>query len=384
MSFDNKIKLGETYQEHSKSKFQVQDADNIGQYPFYTSGDKILKHSEYNVDDEIIFVATGGKANVKYNSGKAAYSTDTYAIRGKQHSSKYLYYLLLDKLSFIDRNFFSGSGLKHLQKKDFKDWKIGFPDDINEEKRIASFLNNLDKAIVSTEQLITKYQRIKTGLLQDLLTNGIDKNGNLRSEKTHKYKDSPLGRIPVEWEPSTIEKSCFVRNNFRLPLSQDVRAKMQGDYRYYGPTGIFDYINEYRVEGKYVLIGEDGDHFLKHKFQEQTILVEGKFNVNNHAHILEGSKDCLTEWIHLFFSHRDITLHLTRQGAGRYKLNKTSLLNLGIAVPSVDEQKEILKKINAIKKKSEQDQSNLSKLQSLKTGLMQDLLSGKVRVNKVL
>ena len=155
---------------------------------------------------------------------------------------------------------------------------------------------------------------------------------------------------------------------------------MQGDYRYYGPTGIFDYIDEYRVEGKYVLIGEDGDHFLKHKSQEQTILVEGKFNVNNHAHILEGSKDCLTEWIHLFFSHRDITLHLTRQGAGRYKLNKTSLLNLDIALPKVDEQSEIIKRVEVLKKKNEKDKLNLTKLQSLKAGLMQDLLSGKVRV----
>lgn len=380
MGFDKELKLGDTFYELPKSKFQVQHADNIGYYPFYTSGDKVLSHSEFNLDDDIIFLATGGKANVKFNSGKAAYSTDTFAIKGKEHSSKFLYYLLLDKLSYIDRNFFSGSGLKHLQKKDFRNWLLNFPDDTNEEERIVQLLTTLDRAIASTEQLIAKYQRIKTGLLYDLLTRGIDEHGNLRSEKTHQFKDSKLGRIPVEWEASTIGKSCFVRNEFRFPLSQDVRAKMQGEYRYYGPTGIFDYINEFRVEGKYVLIGEDGDHFLKFKTQEQTILVEGKFNVNNHAHILEGSKDCLTEWIHLFYSLRDITLHLTRQGAGRYKLNKTSLLNLDIALPKVDEQRDILKRVGALKKKNEQDKLNLTKLQSLKAGLMQDLLIGKVRV----
>jgi restriction endonuclease S subunit len=382
MGFENELKLGDTFQELPKSKYQVQHADNIGHFPFFTSGDSILSHSLFNVDDDLIFLATGGKANVKFHSGKAAYSTDTYAIKGKNHSSNYLYYLLLNNLSFIDRNFFSGSGLKHLQKKDFKNWLLSFPDDITEEKKIVQFLYTIDRVIVSTEQLITKYQCIKIGLLHDLLTRGIDEHDNLRSEKTHKFKNSKLGRIPMEWDPSTIGKSCFVRNEFRLPLSQEVRAKMQGDYRYYGPTGIFDYINEYRVEGKYVLIGEDGDHFLKYKTQEQTILVEGKFNVNNHAHILEGSKDCLTEWIHLFFSLRDITLHLTRQGAGRYKLNKTSLLNLDIALPKVDEQREILKRVEALKNKNEQDKLNLYKLQSLKSGLMQALLSGKVRVKQ--
>ena len=86
MSFDKELKLGDTFQELPKSKFQVQHADNIGHYPFYTSGDKVLTHSEFNLDDDIIFLATGGKANVKFNSGKAAYSTDTFAIKGKEHT----------------------------------------------------------------------------------------------------------------------------------------------------------------------------------------------------------------------------------------------------------------------------------------------------------
>ena len=58
----------------------------------------------------------------------------------------------------------------------------------------------MDWAIEQTEALIAKQQRIKTGLMQDLLTRGIDEHGNLRSEQTHKFKDSPLGRIPVEWD----------------------------------------------------------------------------------------------------------------------------------------------------------------------------------------
>jgi len=329
--------------------------------------------------------ANTGKVGWFINSGltKASINEHLFLLRGKKDllDNGYLYYFLLSQFGQIQiKNRISGSAQPGLNSRFVGDFLIELSEDTKEQTQIATILSTLDRVIASTEQLISKYQRIKTGLLHDLLTRGIDEHGNLRSEKTHKFKDSKLGRIPGEWDPSTIGKSCFVRNELRFPLSQDVRAKMQGDYRYYGPTGIFDYINEYRVDGKYVLIGEDGDHFLKYKTQEQTILVIGKFNVNNHAHILEGSKDCLTEWIHLFFSLRDITLHLTRQGAGRYKLNKTSLLNLDIALPKVDEQREILKIVDALKKKNEQDKLNLSKLQSLKTGLMQDLLSGKVKV----
>ena len=69
-----------------------------------------------------------------------------------------------------------------------------------EQSKIAEILSTVDQAIDQTEALIAKQQRIKAGLMQDLLTRGIDEDGNLRSENTHEFKDSPLGRIPVEWE----------------------------------------------------------------------------------------------------------------------------------------------------------------------------------------
>ena len=105
---------------------------------------------------------------------------------------------------------------------------------------------------------------------------------------------------------------------------------MSGSYPYYGPTCVQGWINEYRIEGEHALIGEDGDHFLKWHDQAMTLLVTGKFNVNNHAHIVRGTKN-LTAWFYWFFANRDISSYLTRQGAGRYKLTKTTLLTLPCA-----------------------------------------------------
>ena len=75
---------------------------------------------------------------------------------------------------------------------------------IAEQSKIAEVLLTVDRAIKQTETLIAKQQRIRTGLMQDLLTRGIDEHGNLRSEQTHKFKDSPLGRIPVEWDIASL------------------------------------------------------------------------------------------------------------------------------------------------------------------------------------
>mgnify|MGYP006280283007 CR=1 FL=1 len=91
----------------------------------------------------------------------------------------------------------------------------------------TSFLRNLQSAIAQTEALIAKQRRIKTGLMQDLLTKGIDEAGNIRSEETHEFKDSPLGRIPVEWEVATVSKYGSTHKPYLRtgPFGSDLNTK---------------------------------------------------------------------------------------------------------------------------------------------------------------
>ena len=93
----------------------------------------------------------------------------------------------------------SGSGIPHVDKEIFGKIEV-FKFLKPEQTKIAEILSTVDRVIELMEALIAKQQRIKTGLMQDLLTRGIDEHGDLRSEQTHQFKDSQLGRIPVEWE----------------------------------------------------------------------------------------------------------------------------------------------------------------------------------------
>jgi type I restriction enzyme S subunit len=300
--------------------------------------------------------------------------------------NEYLYFLVSSSIiqSKFDA-FFAGGAQKNISPKQIESINYLIPESKQEQTQIATILSKIDEAIAQTEELIAKYTRIKTGLMQDLLTKGIDEHGNIRSEETHEFKDSPLGRIPKEWECVDLGRNIELHNNKRKPISSKERAHMIGDYPYYGATGIIDMLNVFRVDGEFVLIGEDGDHFLKWVYQEQTILTNGKFNVSNHAHIVKGTSKCSTKWIHYFFCHRDITFYLTRQGAGRFKLNKASLLSLPILLPNSEkEQDAVIDHIEKVNEYSDSLRTQLSKLQSLKTGLMQDLLSGKVRVNHLI
>lgn len=193
------------------------------------------------------------------------------------------------------------------------------------------------------------------------------------------YKMTEVGLVPDDWHVSSLGESFEVHNNLRLPLSEDVRKKIQGIYPYYGPTKIQDYINEYRVEGEYSLIGEDGDHFLKWNEYPMTQITKGKFNVNNHAHLIKGkTKKTLTKWFYWFFKHRDITQHLTRQGAGRYKLSKASLIEIPCAIPpTIEEQTAIATALSDADALITSLEKLITKKQNIKQGAMQKLLQPK-------
>lgn len=297
----------------------------------------------------------------------------------------FLFYKLIGQKAWFQKMAAQAINQASINQETLKELLLEVPSGTQEQAKISEILLTVDRAIEQTGALIAKQQRVKTGLMHDLLTRGIDGHGNLRSERTHRFKDSPLGRIPVDWNVKRLEDACEVCNGLRKPIAALVRETMKGDYPYYGPTGILDYINEYRVEGKFVLIGEDGDHFLKFDHQEMTLLVDGRFNVNNHAHILRGKGDVKTEWLHLFFLHRDITLNLTRQGAGRFKLNKASLQNLLLLVPEdPSEQDRILSVMDSFRDTQARNAESLNKLEMKKVALMQDLLTGRKRVTPLL
>lgn len=185
--------------------------------------------------------------------------------------------------------------------------------------------------------------------------------------------------IPTDWNVSTVGEAFEICNNLRFPISEEERKKIQGPFPYYGPTRIQDYINNYRIEGKYVLIGEDGDHFLKWKELPMTLLVEGKFNVNNHAHVIKGSNN-LTEWFFYYFNHKELTPYLTRQGAGRYKLTKQSLEKIPIPLPDFEEQKSITAILKSCDVNIEVVEQLITQKVLRKKWLMQQLLTGKKRM----
>ena len=152
-------KIGDILIEKPKSSVQVGEAkEATGKYPFYTSGDAILRWAEPFVEGRNCFLNTGGNAGVRYYVGKAAYSTDTWCISAKDDLSDYLYLVLDTIRAELNQKFFQGTGLKHLQKPMLKDHPIYIPtkseiDAFN--KYVSPWLSMISDNIRESQKLVS-------------------------------------------------------------------------------------------------------------------------------------------------------------------------------------------------------------------------------------
>lgn len=278
----------------------------------------------------------------------------------------------------------SGSAQPQLTIKVINELIIPTPP-LPEQKKIARILSTVDSRLALIDQQVTATQTLKKGLMQKLFSEGVgtqdDSSGKEGNWQPHtEFKDSELGRIPAGWKVHYVGEALSIRNTLRKPISRDERKEIPGPYPYYGPTKQQDSISTYEQDGTFALIGEDGDHFLKFAFMPMTQLVHGKCTVNNHAHVLASTETCSAEWFYHYFMNRDIVNFLTRQGAGRYKLNKAALEKLKIAFPPENEREEISKIIATMSAKLDHLTTQKTQTEQLKKGLMQKLLTGQIRV----
>jgi type I restriction enzyme S subunit len=141
-----------------------------------------------------------------------AINQDIKALYPREHL--HVRYLLL-LLAFTRRELESksiGSTVKGITLKDLLSLQVLIPP-LPEQRRIADMLDTVDAAIQQTEALIAKLKLMKAGLLHDLLTRGLDEQGNLRDPDAHpeQFKDSPLGRIPRGWEVRSLGTICTTK-----------------------------------------------------------------------------------------------------------------------------------------------------------------------------
>jgi type I restriction enzyme S subunit len=265
----------------------------------------------------------------------------------------------------------------------------------SEQRKIARILTALDNLIEKTESLIAKYQAIKQGMMHDLFTRGVDAHGHLRPpqpEAPDLYKQSEMGWIPKEWEVDLIENV----------LERII------DYRGKTPTKTDNGIP--LVTAKNVRMGyidqEPSEFIAEHSFESwmtRGIPMEGDVLFTTEAPL--GNVAQITTDERLAFAQRVIILQTNNRlrnaflkyllmtdspqrwirikgtGSTVEGIKQSVFRHLPIAFPNrIEEQTLIVMRMDSFGRKSESEEQALRKYRLHKTGLMQDLLTGKVRV----
>lgn len=284
-----------------------------------------------------------------------------------------------------------------LNKEKLKKLKITFPKTVDAQTKIAAVLSSVDKAIEQTEKLIEKQKRIKRGLLHDLLTKGIDENGAIRSEATHVFKDSPLGRIPKDWEVRELHQCADaidpqpdhrtppdVADGFPYVGISDVLDNGEIDLRLTRKVSEEAFLKQRKrfvVSDGDIIFGKIGTIGMPKK-----LLAKIDFALSANVILIKPNEN--KEFFYWMLVSPLIekqvlnAIHTTSQPAfGMEKIRKLRLI-----YPSPTEQKVIAEKLDINENLLKAERKKLFKLKRIKKGLMQDLLteSAESRISNLL
>jgi len=290
---------------------------------------------------------------------------------GAKINIDYFYFFLFPFLKDIwDKT--TATTVKHLSTYDVSETFVEFPP-YPEQRQIAHILSTCDAVIEKTQGAIAKYKAIKQGMLHDLFTRGIDiTTGKLRpkyEDAPALYRDSKLGMVPREWEEKTIGEVCSMKSGEGITSKSIFEIE---DYPVYGGNGLRGFTTSFTHEGEYILVGRQG------ALCGNITRAKGKFYASEHAVVVTVENEINVDW--LFQQLEDKNLNQYSEASAQPGLSVNKILKLPIIKPSFDEQNKIAERLLAIDKKLNAEQNCLHKLQSIKQGLMADLLSGKKRV----
>ena len=295
----------------------------------------------------------------------------------------------------------AGSAINNLRNADLETFRCDIPPPA-EQTAIAQILDTLDTAIHQTEAIIAKLKAVKQGLLHDLLTRGIDANGELRPpqvEAPHLYKQSPLGWIPKEWVVVTLES-----------VSKTVTSGSRDWARFYADSGALfvrignltrEHINFRYESTMYVRPPRNADG-QRTRLESGDILISitadlgivgvvpdglGEAYINQHIALVRPDLEAVnSRFVGHYLAGPIAQTYISKlnDAGAKAGLNLPTIRGLVTAKPLHNEQDLIATRLDELDNRIQNATTESAKLRELKSGLMDDLLTGRVRVTPLL
>ena len=284
------------------------------------------------------------------------------------------------------------TGIINLKVSEYLEQEFELPS-LPEQRRIAEILDAADEAIRQAERVIAKLKAVKAGLLHDLLTRGLDEHGHLRDPQAHpeQFKDSPLGRIPREWEVCPIEDKLERIIDYRGKTPEKITSGIPLITAKNVRDGFLD------PEPREYIAEENYDSWMTRGIPKQgDILFTTEAPLGNVARVpdyemalaqrlltLQANPSTLDSgylfWLLLWPNSRR---RLGQRSTGSTVLGIKQSIFRGVPFqfPPLSEQKAIAAALDAHDARIRAEETELAKLRQVKRGLMDDLLTGRVRV----
>lgn len=299
--------------------------------------------------------------------------TEILVLTKKKSNNKFCYYSLQQDnfIEYINSKTF-GTKMPRTSWNDIKEYPVCIPP-LKEQQKIAEILSTIDTQIDDTDKLIEKTKELKKGLMQRLLTKGIGHT---------EFKITEVGDIPMEWEV----KSLLEVANFNNGKAHEKNICEIGDFivvnsKFISTEGeIKKYSNENISplnKGDITLVMSDvpngraiGKCYLIDK--------DNKYTLNQRICCLR-TEEMDKEFLFYYLNRNSYFLKFD-DGAKQTNLRKEEVLGCPIRIPKIEEQKQIANILSSVDAQIEDYENKKSKLEELKKGLMQQLLTGKIRV----
>ncbi|MBA3979165.1 MAG: hypothetical protein C0462_01050 [Alcanivorax sp.] len=370
-------------------------------FPVFGSNGEVGRHHKYLIPEPGIIVGRKGSVGKVTWSDEPFWPIDTtYWVNCAPEDRRWIYWILKWlPLTRLD----SSTGVPGLNRNDAYALTVDRPRLI-ERQQIAQILDTLDTAIHQTEAIIAKLKAVKQGLLHDLLTCGIDANGELRppqAEAPHLYKQSPLGWIPKEWKVDFV--SNLTTSSVIGPFGSDLVAS---DYRATGVPVVF--VRDVKPgcliwKSNVYVSGRKAQALAAHEVVPGDVVATKMGLPPCVAAVYPASMPngvvtadivrlrpnlgrILPGWMSVFINAPSVAKQVEQITAGvtRPKVTLRDVRNLRLAVPVLEEQRLLMERVDAIETRLRLEEQSIEKLWAEKTGLMDDLLTGRVRVTALL
>ncbi|GAA0287161.1 restriction endonuclease subunit S [Psychrosphaera haliotis] len=386
-------------------KIQWDECQHINQFRYDESPEIKL-----NVNDIIISKdgTIGRIALIDNLPGPTTINSTMMLVRLKNQDvlcSEFIFYFLQgEKFKKLVAERVAGSGVPHLFQADMKTLTVLAPS-IEKQQKIAKILSTVDNLIDQTQYLIDKYTAVKQGMMADLFSRGIDLSGTPENNKSYgqlrpSYEDAPelyqeteIGWVPLDWTfnqlGSYIEKYLYGPRFDASMYSEYGNVKTirgtdfskQGDIKYEQvPLAEipFPKIRHHILKDGDLVVVTTADCGLTAVYEEQS----SDYIPSAYAVKIKLTDDAnpyfIKAYMQTFLAETQVNKYVRQGTLGN--LPGSDILRFHIALPSLKEQKAMIERLDSIDKLIEKEKQYVEKLKLKKKGLMQDLLTGKVKV----